>query len=106
MDPRNGLPFGKRNLCSRAAELAYPEADSASEVLKALPDLTDYKCERPVSMSFRARIVPCLLLTLLTPFADATTRHSNIPKNAKYKNITGAKHFKYKSPKTQKLKKH
>lgn len=57
-------------------------------------------------MSFRALIVPCLLLTLLTPFAEAKARHSNIPKNARYKNITGAKHFKYKSPKKQKLKKH
>ena len=57
-------------------------------------------------MSLRALIVPCLLLTLLTPFADAKPRKSNIPKNAKYKNITGAKHFKYKSPKKQKLKKH
>jgi hypothetical protein len=57
-------------------------------------------------MSFRALIVPCMFLTLLTPFADAKARHSNIPKNAKYKNTTGAKHFKYKSPKTQKLKKH
>jgi hypothetical protein len=43
---------------------------------------------------------------LLVPGADAKTRHSKIPKNAKYKNITGAKNFKYKSPKTQKLKKH
>jgi hypothetical protein len=57
-------------------------------------------------MSFRALIVPCLLLTLLTPGADAKSRKSHIPKNAKYKNITGAKHFKYKSPKTQKLKRH
>jgi hypothetical protein len=40
------------------------------------------------------------------PGADAKTRHSKIPKNAKYKNITGAKHFKYKSPKKQKLTKH
>jgi hypothetical protein len=57
-------------------------------------------------MSFRALMVPGMLLTLLMPSADAKTRHSNIPKNAKYKNITGAKHFKYKSPKKQKLKKH
>jgi len=49
-------------------------------------------------------MVPCLLLTLLTPGADAKSRKSHIPKNAKYKNITGAKHFKYKSPKKQKLK--
>ncbi|MGD0301094.1 MAG: hypothetical protein ABSE86_28775 [Bryobacteraceae bacterium] len=57
-------------------------------------------------MSFRALMVPCLLLTLLTPGADAKSRKSHIPKNAKYKNITGAKHFKYKSPKKQKLKRH
>jgi hypothetical protein len=57
-------------------------------------------------MSLRALIAPCLLLTLLTPFADAKTRKSHIPKNAKYKHITGAKNFKYKSPKKQKLKKH
>ena len=57
-------------------------------------------------MSFRALLVPCVLLTLLAPFADAKPRHSKIPKNAHYKRVTGAKHFKYKSPKTQKLKKH
>jgi|CZKS01.1.fsa_nt_gi hypothetical protein len=59
-----------------------------------------------IRASIRALIVPCLLLTLLVPGADAKARHTNIPKNAKYKNITGAKNFKYKSPKKQKLKKH
>jgi hypothetical protein len=44
-----------------------------------------------IRASIRALIVPCLLLTLLVPGADAKTRHSKIPKNAKYKNITGAK---------------
>jgi hypothetical protein len=57
-------------------------------------------------MSFRALLIPCMLLTLLAPFADAKPRHSKIPKSAKYKNVTGAKHFKYKSPKKQKLKNH
>jgi hypothetical protein len=53
-------------------------------------------------MSFRALLVPCMLVTLLAPFADAKPRHSKISKNAHYKHVTGAKHFKYKSPKTQK----
>lgn len=57
-------------------------------------------------MSFRALIVPCLLVTLLVPGAEAKARHTSIPKNAKYKHITGAKHFKYKSPKKQKLTRH
>ncbi len=57
-------------------------------------------------MSIRALIVPLLTATLLASGADAKPRRTNIPKNAKYKNITGAKHFKYKSPKKQKLTRH
>ncbi len=57
-------------------------------------------------MSIRALIVPCLLLTLPVFGANTKARHTDIPKNAKYKNITGAKHFKYKSPKKQKLTRH
>jgi hypothetical protein len=47
-----------------------------------------------------------MLLTMLAPFADAKPRQSKIPKSANYKRVTGAKHFKYKSPKKQNLKKH
>jgi hypothetical protein len=57
-------------------------------------------------MSFRALLISCMLLTLLAPFADAKPRQSKIPKSANYKRVTGAKHFKYKSPKKQNLKKH
>jgi hypothetical protein len=54
-------------------------------------------------MSFKKLIVPCLMLGLLSPLAEA--KHKNkIPKRAKYTHITGAKHFKYKAPKKQKLK--
>lgn len=56
-------------------------------------------------MSIRTLIVACLLLTLLTPFAEAKNRN-RIPKKAKYSHITGAKHFKYKPAKKQKLKTH
>jgi hypothetical protein len=56
-------------------------------------------------MSIRTLLVPCLLLTLLSPFAEAKHRN-RIPKNAKQSHITGAKHFKYKAGKKQKLKKH
>jgi hypothetical protein len=55
-------------------------------------------------MSIRTLVASCALLTLLTPFADAKPKRSHIPKSAKYKNTTGAKHFKYKAPKKQKLK--
>jgi hypothetical protein len=47
-----------------------------------------------------------MLLALLAPFADAKPPRSKIPNSAKYNHITGAKHFKYKSPKKQKLPKH
>jgi hypothetical protein len=57
-------------------------------------------------MSIRTLIVSCMLLALLSPFADAKTRRNKIPKNAKYSHITGAKHFKYKPGKKQKLKSH
>ena len=57
-------------------------------------------------MSIRALIVPFLTATLLVSGADGKPRHTNIPKNAKYKNVTGAKHFKYKSPKKQRLVRH
>ncbi len=57
-------------------------------------------------MSFRALLIAVMTLTLLTPLADAKPRHTKIPKSAKYKNVTGAKHFKYKSPKKQKLNRH
>jgi hypothetical protein len=54
-------------------------------------------------MTLRSLIVPCILATLLAPVADAKTHPSHIPRSAKYKHVTGAKHFKYKSPKKQKL---
>jgi hypothetical protein len=57
-------------------------------------------------MTFRVLIAPCILVSLLAPVADAKTHRSHISRNAKYKHVTGAKHFKYKSPKTQKIKKH
>jgi hypothetical protein len=57
-------------------------------------------------MSIRSLIVPCMLLTLLTPFADAKTKHSKISRSAKYSHVTGAKHFKMKKPKKQKIKRH
>ena len=57
-------------------------------------------------MSLNKLIVPCMLLTLLSPIAEAKHRSSRIPKNAKYSHVTGAKHFKYKPGKKQKLKKH
>jgi len=53
-------------------------------------------------MYLRALVVPCMLLTMLAPFAAAKPRHTKIPKNAQYKRVTGAKNFKYKSPKVQK----
>lgn len=57
-------------------------------------------------MSFRAVLIGCMSLTLLSPLADAKPRHTKIPKSANYKHVTGAKHFKYKSPKKQKLNRH
>jgi hypothetical protein len=54
-------------------------------------------------MSFKKLIIPCLMLGLLSPLAEAKHRKNKIPKRAKYTHITGAKHFKYKSPKKQKL---
>ena len=56
-------------------------------------------------MSLKKLIVPCMLLTLLSPLAEAKHRN-RIPKSAKASHITGAKHFKYKPGKKQKLKKH
>jgi len=55
-------------------------------------------------MSIRTLVASCALLALLSPFAGAMTKRSQIPKSARYKNTTGAKHFKYKSPKKQKRK--
>lgn len=49
-------------------------------------------------MSIRKLIIPCLMLALLSPMAEAKHRNK-IPKNAKYKHVTGAKHFKYKQKK-------
>ena len=40
MDPRNGMPVGKRDICSGDPELARSEADSA---LKPFPVSTDHK---------------------------------------------------------------
>jgi hypothetical protein len=57
-------------------------------------------------MSIRALIVPCMLLTLAAPFANAKTKHSKIPRSAKYTHVTGAKHFKMKKAKKQKLNRH
>ena len=57
-------------------------------------------------MSIRILIVPGMLLTLLSPLADANNHANRIPASAQYSHITGAKHFKYKPAKKQKLKKH
>jgi len=57
-------------------------------------------------MSIRSLLLACMVLALLVPFADAKSRRSHIPKSAKYNHITGPKHFKYKAPKKQKLRKH
>jgi hypothetical protein len=57
-------------------------------------------------MSIRALIVPCMLLALLTPVADASTKHSKIKRSAKYTHVTGARHFKMKKPKKQKITQH
>ena len=56
-------------------------------------------------MSIRKLVIPCLMLALLSPMAEAKHRNK-IPKNAKYTHVTGAKHFKYKQPKKQKINKH
>jgi len=57
-------------------------------------------------MSLRILVIACALL-MLVPMAEARNRRSNkIPKSARYTHVTGAKHFKYKSPKKQKLHKH
>jgi len=57
-------------------------------------------------MSIRSLLLWYMVLALLVPFADAKPRRSHIPKSAKYNHVTGAKHFKYKAPKKQKLRKH
>ncbi len=56
-------------------------------------------------MSIRKLIIPCLMLALLSPLAEAKHRNK-IPRKAKYNHVTGAKHFKYKQSKKQKLQKH
>ena len=57
-------------------------------------------------MFIRTFFVSCLMLAVMSPLAEAKSHRSHIPKSAKYKHNTGAKHFKYKSPKKQKLPKH
>jgi len=56
-------------------------------------------------MYLRILAIACALL-MLVPMAEARSRSNKIPKRAKYTHVTGAKHFKYKSPKKQKRGRH